>query len=63
MEYIETILWIIGIVILLLAFAGLQRTFFPHTMVNGFMDMDKLKAICPELFECKDKSNNIDKNP
>lgn len=51
LEIMEIFLWIIG----LLAFAGIQRIFFPHTAVNGFMDLDKLKAICPELFISKDK--------
>jgi hypothetical protein len=55
MEYAETILWMVGGVLILLAFAGLQRSYFPHTMVNGFMDMEKLKIICPEVFKRKEK--------
>jgi hypothetical protein len=55
MEYIESILWVVGSVAFFLTFAGLQRMFFPHTIANGFMDLDKLKEICPELFK---KNNN-----
>jgi hypothetical protein len=60
MEILETVLWIVGVIVFLLAFAGLQRAFFPHAMVNGFMDLDKLKAICPELFNRKEKDKRDD---
>lgn len=50
MDYFTIILWVVGVIIALLAYAGLQRKFFPHSIANGFMSMDKLKDICPELF-------------
>jgi hypothetical protein len=55
MEIFEIILWMIGIIVLFLVVVGLQRIFSAHTLVNGFMDLDKLKAICPELFNRKEK--------
>lgn len=39
-------------IVLLLTLAGLQRTFSPETL-KAFMDIDKLKTICLELFKCK----------
>lgn len=53
----ETVLYIIGGIVLLLAFAGLQRIFFPHKMVDGYMDLDKLKEVCPEIFDRKQEDN------
>jgi hypothetical protein len=50
---LTTVAWIGGLIVALLALAGLQRKFFPHTIANGFMDLDKLKDICPELFKKK----------
>ncbi len=58
MEYIEMALWIIGIFVFFLICGGLQRAFFPHTLVNGFMDLDKLEAICPQLFKPKEKDED-----
>ena len=58
MESIELILWGGGFIVLLLALAGIQRQFFPHTLVNGFMNLEKLKAICPELFKEKNTQND-----
>lgn len=57
MEYIYSLLWMIFGVVALLGFSGLQRIFFPHTIANGYMDIDKLKTITPELFE-KDTTNS-----
>jgi hypothetical protein len=61
MEYIEFILWFVGLVVVCLIFGGLQRTFFPHTLANGFMDLEKLKDLCPELFIKKDEEKEEDK--
>lgn len=63
MEYIEVIFWVIGTIALLLAMAGLQRIFSPETLVDGFMDLDKLKNICPELFKCKKSKEAKEKFP
>jgi hypothetical protein len=48
---LEFSLLFVGMVLGGLIYAGLQRIFFPHTAVNAFMDMDKLKEFCPELFK------------
>lgn len=48
METFEIILSIVGVVVLFLAVAGLQRIFSPQTLANGFMDKDKLETINPE---------------
>lgn len=56
MEFFEIILWVIGVIGVFLILAGLQRKFSPQTMANGFMSMDKLKEICPELFKRDNKN-------
>lgn len=59
MSFFEIGLLLIGGIIGSLIYAGLQRIFFPHTAVNGFMDVDKLKEMCPEVFE-KEKTDKKD---
>lgn len=60
MDFLEGILLIIAFLVGGLILAGFQRMYFPHTMVNGFMNLDKLKAICPELFKPQDDKKDID---
>lgn len=49
------ILLILGVLVGSLAIAGLARMFSPESLANGFMSLDKLKALCPKLFERKKK--------
>ena len=58
MDYLTLFYYIIGGIFCALVLAGLQRKFASHTIVNGFMDMDKLRAICPELFKKKDEPSD-----
>jgi len=55
---IEYIFIALGMVILFLTFAGLQRKFFPETIINGFMDRDKAKEISPEIFDRSKKTDD-----
>lgn len=52
----KLVLGIIGFIVVYLIFAGLQRRFSPHTLINGYMDEEKAKDICPDVFK-KDKDN------
>lgn len=46
---------LIGLIIIYLIYAGLQRSYFSYTLANGFMDRDKFEDICPEIFEYLEK--------
>jgi hypothetical protein len=43
------------VIVVYLVFAGLRRRHAKETLVNGFMDMDKAKELCPEIFDRKKK--------
>ncbi len=40
----------VGLVVVYLVFAGLQRRFSPETLANGLMDEEKGKEIAPTVF-------------
>ena len=58
MSWLEIFFLAIGSTFFFLIFAGLQRKFSPETLANAFMSLDKLKAICPELFTKKEKKSD-----
>ena len=45
------LLSILGIIALLLAYSAFQRKFFPQSLINGYMSMEMLEAICPEIYK------------
>lgn len=46
---------LIGVAIIYLIYAGLQRSHSSYTLVNGYMDLDKFREVCPEIFEHLEK--------
>lgn len=55
---------IIGVILLFLFGAYTVRRFCPQSMINGYMSMEMLEAVCPEIFANifkKKKKPNIEK--
>jgi hypothetical protein len=53
----EYVFYGVGIVVVGLIWAALQRRFAPHTIINGYMDLEKAQDICPEVFGKDEKGD------
>lgn len=58
----ELLFWVLGAIFVVFIVGALQRIFFPQTLINGFMDSDKVQNIYPEIFENRQEKNKEKKN-